>query len=82
MDSSNPVNNNGGTINPVYKHTTGNNYRPVESATVNIGATKPISNGNFCNDMDSGQYIVKSLTGQSIAGVYLPGIGVITTASE
>lgn len=49
---------------------------------MNIGSTKPISNGNFCNDMDSGQYIVKSLTGQSIARVYLPGIGVITTASE
>jgi hypothetical protein len=52
----------------------------VESATANLGTIKAISGGRFANLMRAGQFIVKTLTGQSIAGVSLPGVGVISTS--
>lgn len=54
----------------------------VESATSNIGTAKVISGGRFANLMRAGQFIIKTLTGQSIAGVALPGVGVISTSGS
>lgn len=62
--------------------TTPNGSKVIQSATSNIGTMKPISGGNFANTMTSGKFIVRGLTGQSIAGVALSGIGNIKIAAE
>lgn len=94
--SGQPVKNNGATVlqagNIDSKNVTNsllisknastarNGSYAVESATANIGTTKAISGGKFSNLMRAGQFIVKTLTGQSIAGVSLPGVGVLSTS--
>jgi len=58
-----------------------NGSKVIQSATSNIGTMKPISGGAFAK-MTAGKYIVRGLTGQSIAGVALSGIGNIKISAD
>lgn len=55
-------------------------YAILDSSS-NIGTMRAISGGIFQNLMSSGNFVVKGLTGQSIAGIALSGVGAISTAS-
>jgi len=72
VTNSLPISQNASTVR--------NGSYAIESATANIGTTKALSSGKFSNLMSTGQFIIKTLTGQSIAGVALSGVGVISTA--
>lgn len=89
-----PVKNNGGTVlnggnvvdTTVVALDLSNNASTTKNGSkVLVIANytgKAISGGLFANKMTTGQYIIKGLTGQSIAGVALSGLGNLNTASE